>query len=152
MNLQQQIVEGWKEAMKAGQGQRRDVLSGLRAAVKNAEIEAKSGVGQMDDAGVLKVIEREAKKRPDAIEEYTKAGRADRAQAEQEELAILQEFLPAQFTAEELEAIVRETVAEAGASSPKDMGAVMKLLTPKIAGRADGRAASETVKRLLSQS
>ena len=138
--------------MKAGQTQRRDVLSGLRAQVKNAEIDAKSGVGQMDDAGVLKVIEREAKKRRDAIEEYTKAGRADRAQAEQEELTILQEFLPAQLTAEELETIVRESITEAGATSPRDMGAVMKLLTPKIAGRADGRAASETVKRLLSQS
>jgi uncharacterized protein YqeY len=151
MNLQQQIVEGWKEAMKAGQGQRRDVLSGLRAAVKNAEIEAKTGVGQLDDAGVQRVIEREAKKRRDAIEEYTKVNRPERAQIEQEELIILQEFLPTQLTTEELEAIVSETVAEAGASNPKDMGAVMKLLTPKIAGRADGRAASETVKRLLSQ-
>jgi len=138
--------------MKAGQGQRRDVLSGLRAAVKNAEIDAKTGVGQLDDAGVQRVIEREAKKRRDAIEEYNKAGRPDRAQIEQEELVILQEFLPAQLTTEELEALVAQTVAEAGASSPKDMGAVMKLLTPKIAGRADGRAASETVKRLLSQS
>ncbi len=138
--------------MKAGQGQRRDVLSGLRAAVKNAEIDAKTGVGQLDDAGVQRVIEREAKKRRDAIEEYNKAGRPDRAQIEQEELVILQEFLPAQLTTEELEALVAQTVAEAGANSPKDMGAVMKLLTPKIAGRADGRAASETVKRLLSQS
>lgn len=151
MNLQQQIVEGWKEAMKAGQTQRRNVLSGLRAQVKNAEIEAKSGIGQLDDAGVLRVIEREAKKRRDAIEEYTKVGREDRAQLEREELVILQEFLPAQLNADELEALVRETVAEAEATTPKEMGAVMKLLSPKIAGIADGKAASETVKRLLSQ-
>ena len=136
--------------MKSGATQRRDVLSGLRAAVKNAEIEARSGVGEMDDAGVLRVVEREAKKRRDAIEEYGKVGREDRAEAEREELVILQEFLPAQLSDEELETLVRETVAEAGASTPKDMGAVMKLLTPKIAGRADGKAASETVKRLLS--
>lgn len=136
--------------MKSGQTQRRDVLSGLRAAVKNAEIEAQSGIGQLEDAGVQKVIEREAKKRRDAMEEYAKVNREDRVQTEREELEILQEFLPAQLSAEELEVIVRETVAEAGASTPRDMGAVMKLLSPKIAGRADGRAASECVKSLLS--
>lgn len=136
--------------MKSGQTQRRDVLSGLRAAVKNAEIEAKCGIGQLDDGGVQKVIEREAKKRRDAMEEYTKVDRADRAETEREELEILQEFLPAQLSDEALETIVRETIAEAGASTPKEMGAVMKLLSPKIAGRADGRAASECVKRLLA--
>ncbi len=136
--------------MKSGQTQRRDVLSGLRAAVKNAEIESKSGIGQLDDEGVQKVIEREAKKRRDAIEEYTKVDRADRAQVEREELEILQEFLPAQLSDAELETLVRESIAEAGASTPKDMGSVMKLLSPKIAGRADGRAASECVKRLLN--
>jgi uncharacterized protein YqeY len=150
MSLQQRIVDGWKEAMKSGQAQRRDVLSGLRAAVKNAEIEAKSGIGQLDDAGVQKVIEREAKKRRDAIEEYAKVNRDDRAQTEREELEILQEFLPAQLSDEELETLVRETIVEANASSPKEMGAVMKLLSPKIAGRADGRVASDQVKRLLS--
>jgi uncharacterized protein YqeY len=150
MSLQQQIVDGWKDAMKSGQTQRRDVLSGLRAAVKNAEIEAKSGIGRLDDAGVQKVVEREAKKRRDAMEEYAKVGRDDRVQTEREELEILQEFLPAQLSDEELETLVRETIAEANASSPKEMGAVMKLLSPKIAGRADGRAASECVKRLLS--
>lgn len=136
--------------MKSGQTQRRDVLSGLRAAVKNAEIDAKSGIGQLDDDGVQKVVEREAKKRRDAIEEYTKVNRPDRAQTEREEMEILQEFLPAQLSDDELENLVRETIAEANASSPKDMGAVMKLLSPKIAGVADGRAASECVKRLLS--
>lgn len=140
--------------MKSGATQRRDVLSGLRAAVKNAEIEARTsggeGVGTMEDEGVLRVVEREAKKRRDAIEEYSKVNREDRAQIEREELAILQEFLPAQLSDEELETLVRETITAAGASTPKDMGEVMKLLSPRIQGRADGKTASNLVRQLLS--
>jgi uncharacterized protein YqeY len=149
MSLQEQITNGWKDAMRAGNGLRKDTLSGLRAANKNAEIEARSGVGSMDDDGVLKVIEREAKKRRDAIEEFEKAGRPERVQAEQAELAILQEFLPEQLSEGELETLAREAVAESGAASAKDMGNVMKVLMPKIAGRADGKAASAAVKKLL---
>jgi uncharacterized protein YqeY len=149
MSLQEQITNGWKDAMRAGNGLRKDTLSGLRAAIKNAEIEARSGVGSMDDDGVLKVIEREAKKRRDAIEEFEKAGRPERVQAEQAELAILQEFLPEQLSEGELETLAREAVAESGAASAKDMGNVMKVLMPKIAGRADGKAASAAVKKLL---
>jgi len=154
MSLQQQINDGWKDAMKSGATQRRDVLSGLRAAVKNAEIEARTsggeGVGTMEDDGVLRVVEREAKKRRDAIEEYSKLNREDRAQLEREELAILQEFLPAQLSDEELEAAVKAAISEAGASSPKDMGNVMKVLAPKIQGRADGKTASNLVRQFLS--
>jgi uncharacterized protein YqeY len=149
MSLQEQITEGWKNAMRAGDGLRKETLSGLRAAIKNAEIDNRGGVGSMDDEGVLKVIEREAKKRKDAIEEYEKAGRADRAQAERDELAILQEFLPEQLSDEDLEGLTREAIAECGATSMKEMGNVMKVLVPKIAGRADGKAASAAVKKLL---
>ena len=152
--MQQRINDGWKEAMKSGDTQRRDVLSGLRAAIKNAEIEARTdggqGVGTMADEGVLRVIEREAKKRRDAIEEYSKVNREDRAQSEREELVILQEFLPAQLSDEELETLVRETIAAAGATAPKDMGSVMKLLSPQIQGRADGKTASTLVREQLA--
>ncbi len=154
MSLQQQINDGWKDAMKSGATQRRDVLSGLRAAIKNAEIEARTsggeGVGTMEDDGVLRVIEREAKKRRDAIEEYGKVNREDRAQTEREELEILQEFLPAQLSDAELEAEVKAAISESGATSAKDMGAVMKVLSPKIQGRADGKTASALVRQLLS--
>ena len=154
MSLQQQINDGWKDAMKSGATQRRDVLSGLRAAIKNAEIEARTsggeGVGTMEDDGVLRVVEREAKKRRDAIEEYSKVNREDRAQIEREELEILQEFLPAQLSDAELETEVKAAIAESGATSPKDMGAVMKVLAPKIQGRADGKTASNLVRQLLS--
>jgi uncharacterized protein YqeY len=149
MSLQEQITQGWKDAMRSGDSLRKETLSGLRAAIKNAEIDNRGGVGSMDDDGVLKVIEREAKKRKDAIEEYEKAGRADRAQAEQDELKILQEFLPEQLGEEELEALAREAIVESGATAAKDMGNVMKVLMPKIAGRADGKAASAAVKKLL---
>ena len=153
-NLQEQITNGWKDAMRAGDALRKDTLSGLRAAIKNAEIESRGGenqteIGAMDDDGVLRVIEREAKKRRDAIEEYQKVGRDELAQIEQNELAILQEFLPAQLTEEELETFAREAVAESGATSGKDMGSAMKALMPKIAGRADGKAASAAIKKLL---
>jgi len=152
--MQQRINDGWKEAMKSGDTLRRDVLSGLRAAIKNAEIEARTdggdGVGTMADEGVLSVIEREAKKRRDAIEEYSKVNREDRAQSEREELLILQEFLPAQLSDEELQTLVRQTITSAGATSAKDMGSVMKLLSPQIQGRADGKTASSLVREQLS--
>jgi uncharacterized protein YqeY len=155
MSLQEQITSGWKDAMRSGDGLRKDTLSGLRAAIKNAEIETRGSnaateIGAMDDEGVLKVIEREAKKRRDAIEEYEKAGRPERAEAERNELAILQEFLPEQLSDAELETLAREAIAESGATSARDMGNVMKVLMPKIAGRADGKAASAAVKKLLS--
>jgi uncharacterized protein YqeY len=149
MSLQEQITNGWKDAMRAGDSLRKDTLSGLRAAIKNAEIDSRAGVGSLDDDGVLKVIEREAKKRRDSIEEFQKVGRTERVEAEQNELAILQEFLPEQLSEEELENLTREAIAESGATSMKEMGAVMKVLVPKIAGRADGKAASAAVKKLL---
>lgn len=150
--LQEQINDAWKAAMKSGETQRRDTLSGLRAAIKRAEIDSRGTSQEFtgDDTAVQGVIEREAKKRRDAIEEYEKVGRADRAATEQEELAILQEFLPAPFTAEELEALVRAVIAETGATQPKDMGIVMKSLQPRLAGRADGKTASTLVKQLLA--
>lgn len=145
------ITDGWKAAMKSGDATRKETLSGLRAAVKRAEIDARgtANEGELDDEETQVVIDREAKKRREAIEEYTKAKRKDLADKEAAELAIIAEFLPKQFTDAELETIVRETVAEVGASSSKEMGAVMTALRPKIAGRADGKKASAMVKSAL---
>jgi uncharacterized protein len=150
--LLEQITEGWKEAMRSGQAQRKDVLSGLRAAIKKEEIDSRSGgeAKTMDDAAILRVIEREAKKRRDAAEEYEKVGRADRAEAERAEAAILQEFLPAQLSDDELEAIVRAAIAQVGASGPADLGKVMPVVLPQVAGRADGKRVSTAVRALLS--
>ena len=148
--LIEQINDGWKAAMKSGETLRRDTLSGLRAAVKRAEIDARGGTSwNGDDADVQSVIEREAKKRRDAIDEYEKVGRADRAEAERAELEILQEFLPAQLTEAELETIVREEVEKSGATGVAAMGALMKAVMPRVQGRADGKQVNAIVRRLL---
>ncbi|HEX9997294.1 MAG TPA: GatB/YqeY domain-containing protein [Abditibacterium sp.] len=149
-----QIVENitsqWKDAMKSGDSLRKDTLSSLRAAIKKAEIDARTGT-ELDETARQSIIDKEAKKRRESIEEYTKAGRNDLADKEKAELDIIAEFLPTQMSDDELLAVVRECVAEVGASSPKDMGKVMGVLVPKIAGKADGKKASNLVKELLSQ-
>jgi len=144
--LQESITSAWKDAMRAGDTQRRDTLSTLRAALKNEEIETR---GELDETRVQAIINREAKKRREAIEEYTKANRSDLAQREAAELSILTDFLPTQMTEDELRALVQATVSHVGAKSPKDMGQVMKLLQPQIAGKADGKLASNMVKEAL---
>ena len=152
--LTERITDEWKSAMRSGDTLRRDTVNILRAAIKNAEIGNRTGgVGTgegLDDAAVQQVIEREAKKRRDAIEEYNKAGRPDRAAQEQAELEILQEFLPAAMSDEELEAATRAAIQEAGATVPADMGKVMKVLLPRVAGRADGKRVNTLVRQLLA--
>lgn len=146
----EQITSAWKDAMRSGDTLRRDTLSGLRAAIKNLEIESRGSDVVIDDAAVQKAIEREAKKRRDAIEEYEKAGRPDRAESERAELAILAEFLPEPLTDEELEALVQTVIGETGATKMADMGRVMQALVPRMEGRADGKRANAVVRRLLS--
>jgi len=147
MSLQQKITDALKSAMLAKQAERTTALRALKSALGYAQIEKK--VDSLDDAAVLAVIQKEAKKRKDSIEEFEKGGRADLAATERTELAVLSEFLPTALSAEEVEALVREAIAESGATSKKDMGAVMKLATAKAAGRADGKALSGLVSRLL---
>ena len=144
------ITNGWKEAMKSGDALRKDTLSSLRAAIKKAEIDARTGT-ELDEGARQSIIDREAKKRRESIEEYTKAGRLDLAEKEKAELDIIAEFLPQQMNDDELLVVVRDSIAEVGASTPKDMGKVMGVLVPKIAGKADGKKASGLVKELLSQ-
>lgn len=150
--LIEQITDGWKAAMRSGDTQRKDVLSGLRAAVKKEEIDSRIGgeAAPLDDEAILRVIKREAKKRRDAAEEYDKYGRADRAASERAEAAILQEFLPAQLADDELEAIVRAAIAQSGAAGPGDIGKVMPLVLPQVGDRADGKRVSGVVRQLLT--
>jgi len=106
---------------------------------------------QLNEAETMQILSQMVKQRKDSIEQFAKGGRQDLVDKEQEELGILQEFMPAQMSDDEVETLIKELIAETGAVSVKDMGKVMKVLMPKIAGRADGKSAGEKVKELLSQ-
>jgi uncharacterized protein YqeY len=147
MSLQQRITDELKASMLARQAERTNTLRALKSAIGYTQIEKK--VDSLGDADVLAVIQREAKKRKDSVEEFEKGGRGDLAATERAELVILSEFLPKQLSSEEVEALVKAAIAEVGATSKKDMGAVMKAAQAKAAGRADGKALSGLVTRLL---
>jgi uncharacterized protein YqeY len=147
MSLQQRVTDELKSSMMARQAVRTGTLRMLKAALGYAQIEKKTET--LSDADVMAVIQREAKKRRDSIEEFEKAGRAEMAANEKAELEVLSEFLPKALSAEELESLVRAVIAEVGATSKKDMGLVMKAAQAKIDGRADGKTVSALVSRLL---
>ena len=150
MSLQEQITEDYKAAMKSGDATRKTTLSGLRAAFKSAEIDARGTDKVVDETTFRGVIEKEAKRRRESIEAFNDAGRTDLADKESAELEVLQAYLPEQMSNDELQAMVSEIVAQTGANSPKDMGKVMGMLVPKIAGRADGKLASKLVREALA--
>ncbi|MBM3848741.1 MAG: GatB/YqeY domain-containing protein [Verrucomicrobia bacterium] len=147
MSLQQRVTDDLKSAMMAREAVRTATLRMLKAALGYAQIEKKTDT--LSDAEVMAVIQREAKKRRDAIEEFEKGGRAEMAANERAELEVLAGFLPKALSPEELEALIRAVIAEVGATSKKEMGAVMKAAQAKIDGRADGRSVSALVSRLL---
>ena len=148
MNLQEQIDHDLKEAMKAKHAERLGVLRMLKAGVKNAAIEKGGPAAALEDAEVLAIIRKQVKQRQDSIESFTKGGRPELAAKEQAEMEILGAYLPQQLSPEALAALVKDAIAECGAAP--QMGAVMKLAREKAAGRADGKALSEEVKRQLS--
>jgi uncharacterized protein YqeY len=146
MTIQDRLSEAMKAAMKAQDSLRLNAIRMARTAIKNAEIEAR---GTLDDSAVVRVLSTLVKQRRESAEAY-RGVRPELAAKEEQELAILQEFLPAQLGEEELKAIIEMAVREAGAIGPRDMGAVMKLVTPQTTGRADGRLVSELVKARLA--
>jgi uncharacterized protein YqeY len=150
MTFQERIDGDLKEAMKARETQRLGVIRMLKAALKNAAIEKHGVTGQLDDAEALAVVRKQVKQRQDSMEGFTRGGRPELAEQEQQELAILSAYLPQQLGPEEITKLVAEAVAEAGATSKAQMGAVMKLVQAKAAGRADGKALSQEVQRQLA--
>ena len=135
-------------AMRARDELRLATLRMTLTMVKNEEVSG-GEVTELDDAGVLKVLAREAKKRRESAEAYDAGGRPELAERERAEGAVLEDYLPAQLGDDELRELVSAAVAEAGATSPQQMGAVMKIVTPKVAGRAEGgRVAAEVKKQL----
>ena len=150
MTLQQRVDSDLKEAMRAKDTAKLGVLRMLKSALKYAAI-AKSGTeAELSDAEVVQVIRKQAKQRQDSIEGFEKGGRAELVDKEKQELAILNTYLPQGMSTEELTKVVRETIAELGATSKAQMGAVMKVLQSKVAGRADGKTLSAEVQKQLS--
>mgnify|MGYP002626684122 CR=1 FL=1 len=149
MSLKEQLTEDMKAAMKAkAEGkQRLAVIRMVRSAIKQQEID---GQKELDDEGVIAVISKEVKMRRDSLEEFKKGNRDDLVAATQAEIDVLMAYLPQQLTEEELRPIVAEAVKEAGAESPRDMGKVMKVLMPKVKGRADGKLVNNLVREILN--
>ena len=150
MTLQERVDADLKEAMRAKDATKLGVLRMLKSGLKYAAI-AKSGAeAELSDAEAVQVIRKQAKQRQDSIESFEKGGRPELAAKEKEEMEMLNAYLPKGLSAEELSSLVREAISELGATSKAQMGAVMKAVQAKAAGRADGKTLSQEVTRQLS--
>ncbi|GAA4134961.1 GatB/YqeY domain-containing protein [Actinomadura keratinilytica] len=149
MKLKEKLESDLATAIKARDEVRTRTLRMALTAVRNEEVAGKKA-RELSDEDVVKVLSREAKKRREAAAAFADAGRAEQAQAERDEGAVLEEYLPAQLTDEELSALVADVIAETGAAGPKAMGQVMKAVNPKVAGRAEGGRVAAEVKRQLA--
>ena len=147
MSLKQQINDDIKAAMLAKDTERRDTIRLLTAAIKQKEVDERI---ELDDAGVIAVIDKMVKQRKDSIAAFEQGGRADLAAKEAAELVVLQAYLPARLSAEEVAAEVKAIVAEIGAKGPGDMGKVMGAVKAKLAGKADMGQVSAAVKAVLA--
>ncbi len=146
MDLKTQLNESLKDAMKTGDELRKRTVRMALAAIKQVEVDKRA---TLDDAAILAILQKEIKNRREALEEAQKAGRAELAADAQTEIDILSAFLPKGLTEAELIALVDAVIAETGASGPADMGKVMKVLVPRVAGRAPGDLVSATVRARL---
>lgn len=146
--LAEKIFNDYKEAMKARDSLKSSVLSFLRADMLNLATSKKKD--KLDDAEIFTVIRKQIKQRQDSIEQFTSGGRLEMADKEKKELDILKKYLPAELSAEEIKRLIEEVIVAIGASGLKDMGGVMKELTVKLAGKADGRLVSDLVKQRLN--
>jgi uncharacterized protein YqeY len=150
VNLTERVDSELKTAMRERNAIKLGVLRMLKAALTNATIEKGGADSKLTDAEAAQVIRKQVKQRQDSIESFEKGGRAELAAKEKEELSILQSYLPQAMSTDEISKVVQETITEVGASSKAQMGAVMKALQPKVAGRADGKTLSAEVQRQLS--
>jgi len=149
MTLQERLDSDLKEAMRAKDATTLGVLRMLKSALKYTAIEKSGAQAELSDAEAAQVIRKQAKQRQDSIESFEKGGRAELAAKEKKELSILNAYLPQAMSADELSKVVRETIAEIGATSKAQMGAVMKALQAKVGGRSDGKTLSQEVTRQL---
>ncbi|MBN8654090.1 MAG: GatB/YqeY domain-containing protein [Anaerolineae bacterium] len=148
MDTKTKLNDSMKEAMKSGDDLRKRTIRMVLAAIKQVEVDKRADA---DEMAVTALIQKEVKTRREALEEAKKAGREDLIAANEAEIKVLEEFLPKAMPAEELRALVQAAIAETGAAAPSDMGKVMKVVMPKVAGRAPNDAISTAVKELLSK-
>jgi len=150
MKIQERIDSDLKESMRAKNTSKVGVLRMLKSALKYAAIAKSGSDAELSDAEAAQVIRKQAKQRQDSIESFEKGGRVELAAKEKEELSILNAYLPKAMSTDELAALVRQTIAEVGATSKAQIGAVMKALQVRVAGRADGKTLSQEVQRQLN--
>ena len=147
MTLKERITEDMKAAMRASEKERLSTIRMVQAAIKQREVDERIA---LDDAQVIAVLEKMVKQRKESIVQFEAGGRADLADKEKSEIALLQAYLPAQLSAAEVDAIIHEAIAATGAASVKDMGKVMAVVKAKAAGRTDMGAVSARIKAALS--
>ena len=148
--LRDKLSDAVKDAMKSGEKLKLSTLRMVQAAVKNADIEARTGKGPLDDDAILGIMQKLIKQRQDSVELYEKGGRAELAKQEKDEIEIIKGFMPAQMSDVEMKAAISEIIAREGASGVKDMGKVMASLKAAYAGKMDFGKASGAVKSLLA--
>jgi uncharacterized protein YqeY len=146
MTLKEQLNNAMNTAMKARDTLRLSAVRMVRAAIKNKEIDSRT---ELNDQAVIDVISTMVKQRRESIRMYREGNRLELAEKEELELTILLEFLPTQLSPDDIEALVKQVIQETGANGAKDMGRVMKAVTPLTAGKADGKVVSDIVRRLL---
>lgn len=146
VGLREKIDADIKEALKSGAKEKVSALRMLSAALKNKQIDKRR---ELTEEEIMETVRSLIKQRKDSIEQFAKGGRQDLVDKETNEVQILEGYLPAQMSREEIEALVHETVKQTGAQGPKDMGRVMKAIMPMVSGRADGKLVSEIVKAAL---
>lgn len=147
MSLKERLANDLKDAIRQKDEPRKNTIRMITWAAKNAEVDKG---GELDDAGMLGILRREAKRRRESIEEFKKAGRQDLVDKEESELEVLAAYLPPQVGRDEIEKAAREVIAEVGAAGPSDKGKVMPVVISRLAGRAEGRDINEVVTELLA--
>ncbi|MGI6126950.1 MAG: GatB/YqeY domain-containing protein [Planifilum sp.] len=146
MSLTQRLEQDMKAAMKNKDKAKLGVIRMLRSAIKNMEIERGR---PLEEDEVLDVLARELKQRKESLQEFEKAGRSELAEKVKAEIAVVETYLPAPLSQEELRELARQVIDEVGASTPADMGKVMKEIIPRVKGRADGKEVNRIVRQLL---
>lgn len=146
MTLKDKLMEDLKEAMKSKQQVRKSVVTLIRSAIKQKEVDERV---ELSDEEILSIISKQVKQRKDALEDFVRGGRDDLIEQTREEIDILSSYLPAQLSDEELEMIVKDVIEKVGATSMKDMGKIMGMTNPIVKGRADGKRINQMVKKIF---